>query len=205
MTYTANIPQPGDDPSQSQDLILQNFQQLNVQYGTSGDHVEWSASSANGKHKKTSWINQIASEPVPGLNEVVAYGVTQSGVTMPYYKRDGLATRFSLAPIKAYVLFTTSNSNFVGNTNVAVTDQFNIPGPIVQNYNGAGVVTFTITMTEACRSVGSYGIFFNFNRFQPTFTYSRTNAQVFVLTSVGSSYIPNVIGPIDFCVYVTET
>lgn len=59
MTYNNAIPQPTDLISNSQSQILENFAQLDKQYGTSatssggagiGDHVAFSGSSNNGYH-----------------------------------------------------------------------------------------------------------------------------------------------------------
>lgn len=200
MTYTANIPQSGDDPSQSQPLILANFQQLNSQYGTAGDHVEWTASSANGKHKKVTWINQSGSVPNAGLNELVAYGITQSGITMPYYKRDNLATVWPLSPIKAYANFTSVA--LAGTNNIAPTSSFNIDNPIVQTNPGLNTLVFTFTMTNACLTL-NYGIFFILNRSgQVSFTYNRVSTQVFTLTSITAN--PVAFGANEFSVFVLE-
>jgi len=149
MTFTASIPQASDDPSQSQPLILANFQQLNSQYGTAGDHVEWTASSGNGKHKKVTWINQSGSPPTAGLNELVAYGITQSSITMPYYQRDNIATVYPLAPIKAFARVTA--------TGVAglqtLSNSFNIT-----QVNLVGT-TWTFTITNAMLNATNYAIF----------------------------------------------
>ncbi len=49
--YTINIPQPGDNPSQSQDQILQNFQTLNTAFSV--NHVAFN-NADQGKHNKIS-------------------------------------------------------------------------------------------------------------------------------------------------------
>jgi hypothetical protein len=180
MSYTPNIPQATDDPSESQPLILANFQQLNTQYGTAGDHVEWTASSNNGKHKKVTWIDQSASPPSAGLNEMVAYAITQSGITMPYYKRDNVATVFPLAPIKAYASFTSITGG--GTQNITPDDFFNITSPIVQTGGG---LDFAITLTQACRT-SNYGVLFFSN--SPTnvglgFGYTISTSSLFHITS----------------------
>jgi len=150
MTYTPNIPQATDDPSQSQPLILSNFNQLNVQYGTSGDHVEWTASSNNGKHKKVTWVNQTASVPTGGLNEVVSYGITTAGVTMPYYKRDNLVTQYPLAPIKAYATL-----NVTGALAGTLLDSFNVASITVTN---PSAIQIRVVFTNAMRNPLNYGL-----------------------------------------------
>jgi len=164
MSYSPNIPQATDDPSQSQPQILANFQQINTQYGTGagllGDHVALTASSNNGKHNKVSWIDQTAALPiVPGSNQVVAFAITNSGITMPYYVRDTISsatTLFPLAPIKAYASF----QSLAASGNITPFDSFNVTGPIVQT-NGTPT-TFTINLTNACRTT-TYGVTFSIN------------------------------------------
>jgi len=60
MTYSPNIPQPTDDPSDSQPLILINFQQLKSIFNS--DHVTWDdATVANrGQHKQISLVDVVA-------------------------------------------------------------------------------------------------------------------------------------------------
>ncbi len=150
MTYNPDIPQPTDNPSQSQPLILDNFQELNDQYGISGDHVEWTASSGNGKHKRVTWIDQTASPPTAGVNEVVAYSLTQSGITNPYYKRDNSATFYPLSPIKAYASLNATAAN-----TVAILESFNINTATLAT--GAGN-TFSINLINAMKTATNYGI-----------------------------------------------
>lgn len=187
MTYTANIPQSSDDPSQSQPLILANFQQLNIQYGTSGDHIPFTASSGNGKHKKVTWLNQSASPPSASVNELVAYGSTSSGITMPYYKRDNLGTVFALSPIKAYASFISVSST--SPQNIAPLDSFNVNNPIVQNYSPT--LFFQVTLTQPCRT-SNYGVvaFVDQNSFGPSaprIGYTIISNSVFYITFPGIS------------------
>ncbi len=72
MTYYPNIPQATDVPSQSQPLILSNFQQLNIQYGTSGDHVPFTALSNNGQHDMVTFVPQ-GSDPVAQPTQPIVY------------------------------------------------------------------------------------------------------------------------------------
>jgi hypothetical protein len=149
MSYTPNIPQATDDPSASQPLILANFQQLNSQYGTAGDHVPFTASSNNGTHNKVTWLDQHLAPPSSGLSQVVAYSSTTSFITYPYYKRDTLATVFPLSPIKSMARFQVIAVD--GPINPQANSFFNIGsvGSIVQS---GGRTIFTVNLTEACRT-----------------------------------------------------
>jgi len=188
MTFTPNIPQASDDPSQSQPLILANFQQLNIQYGTSGDHVEWTASSANGKHKKVTWINQSASPPSAGLNELVAYGITQSSITMPYYKRDNIATVFPLAPMKAWALITGTGAAGAQ----TLTNNWNVTSATQSAF------LLTVVLTNAMLGT-NYGIFATLTGgggvalLPYTIVNSTTFTLPFQVTNIPAGYLVNVL------------
>lgn len=63
MAYKNNVPQPGDSPAtDSQPDFLENFSQLDSQYGTAGDHVAFSAGADNGLHKKIR-LNGVIADP----------------------------------------------------------------------------------------------------------------------------------------------
>jgi len=65
MVYLNNIPQPTDNPAtQSQAQLLENFSQLDIQFGTAGDHVAFTAGADNGLHKQVRFNGIIAD---PGL------------------------------------------------------------------------------------------------------------------------------------------
>jgi hypothetical protein len=180
MSYTANIPQATDDPSQSQPLILANFQQLNTQFGTNlstgggGDHVLFSASTGNGSHNRVTFLNEVSAIDAvkqAGINEVLFFGETQSGITMPYYTRDNIAvatTKWPVSPIKAYANFLPVSGSFP----VVLTplDSFNITS-ITQT----ALFGITIVMTNACRT-STYGILMTINS----------------MTFIGYTFSPNV-------------
>jgi len=193
MTYTANIPQATDDPSQSQGLILQNFMQLNSQYGTAGDHVAFTAVDNNGKHNKATFLDQSgavspSSPPVPpGASQVVEFGYTKTGVTMPYYLRDNVTIQFPISPIKAYAQSTIS-----GNT-ITANDYFNFSSiTVVSNGPGVGGKKFLFQMGAACRT-SQYGIIAFMSKGgslvaesieqDPTFPTSTTQFQLQIVTT----------------------
>ena len=82
--YKNNIPQPGDRPSTSQGQILDNFSQLDMQYGTAGDHVAFSATTLNGTHNKVT-LNQQGSDQATVANQVCIYPktLTTNSVAQP--------------------------------------------------------------------------------------------------------------------------
>jgi len=95
MAYNNNIPQATDNLSQSQADLLANFAALDSQYGSSGDHVAFSAVSNNGKHKKSTYVVQ-GSDPGSSATEAVVYSKTSSGSSELFLQRDAVATAIQL-------------------------------------------------------------------------------------------------------------
>lgn len=66
MVYKDNIPQPGDSPATvSQADLLENFAQLNAQFGAGGDHVAFTAGADNGMHTRIRFDGVIADPTLP--------------------------------------------------------------------------------------------------------------------------------------------
>lgn len=93
MTYNPNIPAANDLISVSQLDLLNNFQSLNSQFGTSGDHVALDAASDNGKHKKSTYIEQ-SGDPTTAANEGAIYSKESSltSQTEMYFRRESSGT-----------------------------------------------------------------------------------------------------------------
>lgn len=108
MTYNPAIPQATDRISQSQSEILQNFFQLNNQYGTIGDHFEWTAASNNGKHKQATFPDRTATPPTTLPSECSVYGKTTAAQTFPYMRRDGSLTDIPVVPLRVFGEFSTN-------------------------------------------------------------------------------------------------
>ena len=176
MTYNANIPQGTDNISVSQAQILANFGQINSQFGI--DHTPFNTGTGNGDgfHKKVTWLDQSGGVPAaPGATKIVAYGKTVNSITMPYYKRDVVATEFSLAPIKAYALLTATGPN----VNPTINKQFNIASVTCSS------ATYTVTLSNAMNTTGvqPYGVICNLGvGLSPTITY--ISPTVFTLNGV---------------------
>lgn len=163
--YTSSIPQPQDDPSDSQDQILQNFQTLNSAYGSSGDHYPWTntAVATTRKHAKVTLPGLPTAGSPPGdvlpgplAGNCAIFAQTRDNQTTPFVSRDGLAPTapltniWPLMPIKAFATFTTVTTG---------------PGPEVQTINQQFNVTsisrtgntYTVTMSNAMRTT-DYGV-----------------------------------------------
>jgi len=106
MTYQPNIPQATDIISVSQGDLLVNFQQLNTVYGT--DHYAYDSGVNVGLHQHVTLPDTTATPPTPAASQGAIYGKTTAAVTVPYYRRDGLAgaPEFSMLPIRAFGIFS---------------------------------------------------------------------------------------------------
>lgn len=87
-TYTSNIPQPGDNPSQSQDQILQNFQSIST--NNSVNHVAFNDAD-QGKHKFLQMPEQ-SSAPSTGANEGGLYTKEVSSITQLFWRNESSGT-----------------------------------------------------------------------------------------------------------------
>ncbi len=84
--YTANIPQPGDDPSQSQDQILQNFQSLENAFDK--NHVTLQDLTNRGLHSFLQMPEQLA-DPTTAANIGAWYTKAIGGVTRFVMRQEG--------------------------------------------------------------------------------------------------------------------
>lgn len=91
MSYNANIPLGTDFISQSSSQIRGNFQQINTQYGTSGDHVEFTAASGNGTHKQVSLSNVASPGAQVDPASVIYTKAAAGGIfpnVLPFFKNQ---------------------------------------------------------------------------------------------------------------------
>ena len=165
--FTSNIPQPGDNPSFSQDQILQNFQTLNTVYGTNGDHYPWTDTNSTEAtfHAKVTMPGLPTSSapgnvlPTPAAGRDAIFSQTRNSQTTPFLVRDGLVPTapltniWPLMPIKAYINFTLVG----GAGNATINDSYNITGPAVVSSDGGGFGKTTIQITNAMRTT-TYGV-----------------------------------------------
>lgn len=86
-TYNPDIPQPGDNPSQSQDLILQNFQVINTAFNLNHGHLD--DAPLQGKHLFMQMPAQTVA-PTTLANEGALYTRTStlSGLIELVYERQ---------------------------------------------------------------------------------------------------------------------
>jgi len=208
--YTSNIPQPQDDPSDSQDQILQNFQTLNSAYGSSGDHYPWTntAVATTRKHAKVTMPGLPTAGSPPGdvlpgplAGNCSIFAQTVNSQTTPFLVRDGLAPTapltniWPLMPIKAFATFT-----MVANAPVPQLQTLN------QSYNITSItrfapattsLTFTVVMPNAMRT-SDYGVLFMGGHFtESRYTVTNTTTFTFTLDTIldGSKCLVIVLEP----------
>lgn len=150
MTFTPNIPQANDIISQSQLLLLNNFGQLNVKYGTSGDHFAFDNNNADetNRHAKVtlpqlptpSGTSPGNSVPTPPLSSGVFYVKAALSQSIPYYRKDNTTVDFPALPIRAMGRFLYNGG--------AVGTSFNLSKTSGDNTN-TQTFSFTENMPDA--------------------------------------------------------
>jgi len=166
------IPKPTDSPANdSQADILENFTELDLQYGTAGDHVEFTAVAANGKHKQATLID-LGADPVTGATEGTVYTKTVGARIEPFYRYPSSGDIFQLSWIKAWVRFVGGG---VAGAKV-INDSYNVSGvnlaasiytisfatPLGNNNYGTiitGDGTGIVRVISGSPQLGSVGIF----------------------------------------------
>ncbi len=116
MTFNPQIPQPANIIANSQAQLLVNNQQLNLVYGTSGDHYAWDNATGGEQnlHAKVTLPGLPTANapgnvlPTPAAGIGAAFSITTAGITRPFWRRDGNAgvSEYSLLPIRAFGSFT---------------------------------------------------------------------------------------------------
>lgn len=144
-TYSPNIPQPGDFPSQSQDQILQNYQYLNV-FGARDHYMPANSGTANtGSHKQVT-LSNIAAPGFAGGNSVL------------FANTDGTNSQLFFQNAAGTVQLTGLTSAYdVGNTRGTTF----LPGNLILNYGTATVganATVVITFATPFNAVPAYSI-----------------------------------------------
>lgn len=205
--YTPNLPQPPDDPSDSQDQILQNFQTLNSAYGSSGDHYPWTntAVSTTRKHAKVTLPGLPTAGfppgdilPAPAAGDCAIFGQTQAAAvnqTTPFLRRDGLTTNWPLMPIKAFATFTMVANAAV--PQLQTLNQFYNITSITRFAPATTSLTFTVVMPNAMRT-SDYGVLFMGGHFsEARYTVTNTTTFTFTLDTIldGSKCLVIVLEP----------
>ncbi len=159
-TYNNAIPQPGDDPSQSQDQILQNFQVLDTAFKV--DHDAYNDPN-EGKHKKVTFNDQTANLPI---------SVIGSDLTMYLANDPGF-------PTLGQQLWIKSSGGFIN----AITASNNATGGFSTMVSGIGLAWATVTWASA----GNHTINLDSSSFGASFPGFATAVYNIQLTSKAAS------------------
>lgn len=149
MVYKSTIPQPGDSPATaSQADLLENFAQIDSQYGTAGDHVEFTAAANNGKHNQATLLDVGGAVPVSIAGEGIIYTDTVGARIEPFYGYPAGGPTTQLTWIKAW-------AQFVGNGGLGaavINDSYNVSG-----VNKDSASLFTVSFTTNLGNI-NYGV-----------------------------------------------
>lgn len=114
-TYKNNIPQPNDDiGAQSQQDLLNNFSELDTQFGN--NHIAFSAGTDNGKHKKIEFnTNNAPGAPIGTQSEIYTADATPEAYFI------NAANTALISGIKAWCTFVPSAAPTLGATSFNIT------------------------------------------------------------------------------------
>ena len=172
--YTANIPQSGDQISQSQPLILANFQSL--QDAQDRNHVALSDTLNRGKHKFVTM--RVQAVPVTEVGEFELHAQTTGSTSQLYCSRDNDISTLTQLTTAIVPLVATSGYSFIPGGMIIQWGQVNFSG-------STGVVNFpTAFPVDALMVVASP---FNANAGASSFYISTWNSTTFTIKKSGSS------------------
>lgn len=177
-TYTPNIPQPGDIPAQSQDQMLQNFQEIETVVST--DHVNFNLLD-KGKHKHVRFVQQTVAPTTTGTElSLYTKNVASTSQQELYYTRDAL-TEYQLTAgaqllgqriFSAYAIFSIN----VGAVAATITSGYNIS--LIERPSGSST-TINVTFTTPLLT----------NKYLPIVIKTSSSG---VGTGAGNPYFSNV-------------
>ncbi len=149
MVYKNNIPQPGDSPATaSQADLLENMAQLDSQFGTAGDHVEFTASSDNGFHKRIRFNGVIADPNLPDP-QASLYLKTVAGDSQLYFENFDVGVGNVVRQMTGLVITDLVNAGTAGGTLYRVDLPIGITVYMGQTnaFSGNATVTFPVAYT----------------------------------------------------------
>lgn len=85
MAYNENIPQPSDNPSQSQGQILSNFQEISTAFNL--DHGNFNSAN-QGKHTLVDLVRQTLPQSA-NIDEGILFSALINGASEMFYGKDG--------------------------------------------------------------------------------------------------------------------
>lgn len=137
MAYTSNIPQASDNPSQSQPLLLANFQEIATAFNT--NHGAFNGAN-QGLHEFVQMPEQ-GSAPTTAANVGAIYTKEVSGTTQLFWREESNGTEYQM----------TGQQTLSGGQG-----SFKMPGGLTFKYGsttGGSAVAFTAPFASAVYSV----------------------------------------------------
>lgn len=145
MAYTQNIPQTGDSPTDSQPLILGNFQEIATAFNL--NHGDFNGGN-QGKHEFVQMPEQGAA-PATAAAEGAVYTKDVSGATQLFWREESSGTEYQM-----------TNQQVFGSGQGSIT----LPGGLTLKYGfdtnpgTTKTVTFTAPFASAVYSVTSTAV-----------------------------------------------
>lgn len=182
-SYNPNIPSAGTRIDRTFQQISTNFQELNSQYGTSGDHIAFTASTNNGKHNKSTYPEQSAA-PTTAANEVAVYSKQNatSSVSDLYVRREGSGSELQITA--SQLTASSGEGSTVDGLQIRVAQN--------QSYTGSGAAqTFTYATAFPTNTLAAVLVPQNSNTTMQVNagSYSSTGFQVIAIANCSFSYI----------------
>jgi len=160
MPYHPTIPQAGDDPSNSQQDLLDNFGAINTDFSI--NHVPFTSGTLNGYHSKVYFYKPLSADPNLASPISTLYSKSVSGLTQLFFQNGSLASNvFQLTDIP----FTTSGTNWGFNTPWGITFDAGLSDVSVANFITVTFAKpfvnppFSVLITPTVTSTAPYFVF----------------------------------------------
>jgi len=198
--YTPNIPQPGDNPSQSQGQMLQNFQVLNTVFGV--DHADFT-SPIGGQHR------QITFPVGPLVGQPFIYNAGQIGLQSLNQAPTGRPDIWLTRGISPAYPITGFSINGAGTSGWTYLPSGALMAWGFGTISAGGHVTITYASVDAAGGAGvnfpGFGVMGNpqitwFNAFGASLetanlsAYTITNFTVYSSTGLNGTFLWSAIG-----------
>lgn len=175
--YIPSIPQADDDPKVSQGQILGNFTRLNTDFNV--DHVQFSASTNRGQHRKITFQNVLGVDPDKAANIASLYTKTFAGDPELFFQNNNTsADVFQLTNLD----IPSTGTNYKVTTPWGLQIAFGRGTGGSITFQGTGFTAGTTIISAILTGIGA------------------SNPQVGVVTLTGLTYTPN--GPGDTVYYL---
>lgn len=148
MSYHPNIPQANDDPSVSQNDILENFQKINSDFNV--NHIPYTAGANNGFHTKVQFPTGLNADPGATGVQSALYPKIVATVAQLFFQNSQTVYQLTNLP---FVNGTIQNVIPGANTSVQSNGHNLVTGNQVTIIGVTGVtsingMTFTITVVD---------------------------------------------------------